>query len=358
MINIKELILFTKPLHVLYVEDDLNICENYTKVFSELFASVEVAYNGYDGLEKYENGTFDIVITDINMPKMNGIEMITEIFKKSPEQTIIVTSAHDESSYLLQLIELGIEKFLMKPVDFKKMISVLYKVCKQLDEKRELLEYQNNMESENISISTLAHELKIKNEELEETINALTQKENINITLVDGIEKEKTFSEEELKFYIPEQETLSAKDFVEGFTGDMEGLNDHLEGIEEIMELHIHQNLAESTVESVKELSEDFLAYAHQLTTTYEFSNLQCALEEFSKALLEVKDFEKLKEMKAFLFGISDSLQRFRAEVFVECTAKDIHFLDSSIISDCLQTQGMLSVKDECAQEDLDDMFF
>ena len=357
MTNIKELLLYSKPLRVLYVEDDLNICENYTKVFSELFGSVEVANNGKEGLQKYAETSFDIVLTDINMPQMNGIEMIRDILQNNPEQIIIVTSAHDESSYLLELIDLGIEKFLMKPVDFQKMMTVLFKVCKHLDEKRELLEYQNNMESENISISSLAQELQEKNRELEETIKALTQKENITMTLVEGIENEKTFSEQELKFYSPEGEVTSAQDFVGRFTGDIESLNDHLESIEETMELHIHQNLAEPTKPSIEELSNDFLAYAQQLAMTYAFSNLDHALEEFSKALLEVTDFEKLKEMKPFLFGISDSLQRFRSEVLAEKTASDIHFLDSSIISDCLQTQGML-VETQAGEEDVDDLFF
>jgi len=357
MITAKELILYSKPLSVLYVEDDINISENYTKVFTELFGSVEVANNGVEGLEKYQNRTFDLVITDINMPKMNGIEMIKNIFNSNADQAIIVTSAHDESTYLLQLIDLGIEKFLMKPVDFQKMVMVLYKVCKQLDEKRELLEYQNNMEDENISISSLAKELQEKNQELENTIKELTQKENINITLVEGIEKEKEFSEEELKFYSPEVNKTSAKEFIFKFTGEIEALSDHLESIEETMELHIHQNLAEPSPESIRELSNDFLAYAQQLAMTYEFSNLEHALETFAVALVEVTDFDKLKEMKPFLFGISDSLQRFRTEVFLEHTAEDIHFLDSSIISDCLQTQGMLSVSEE-GEADVDDLFF
>jgi YesN/AraC family two-component response regulator len=132
MANLKELILFSKSLNALYVEDDAGIRDNYAKVFAEVFDTLDVAEDGQEGLEKFKAGDYDIVITDINMPRMNGIDMIRNILQENDEQPIIVTSAHDEAQYLLQLIDLGIEKFLIKPVDFAKMTTILYRSCKRI----------------------------------------------------------------------------------------------------------------------------------------------------------------------------------------------------------------------------------
>ena len=357
MPNLKELIPFSKPLSALYVEDDNDIRDNYAKVFTEVFASLDVAVDGQDGLEKYLAGSYDIIITDINMPRMNGIDMIRNIFEKNDEQVIIVTSAHDEAQYLLQLIELGIEKFLIKPVDFSRMITVLYRSCKRLIELRELHEYQGRIEEENLRTAALLKELQNKNDELEKEIKKKTQKENVNITLVDGIEKEKGFTEEQLDFFTPNIHAISALEFASHFTGDIETLSDKLEAIEETLELSIHQKLSEPTQESVDELSTAFSDYALLLDSTMKYGNLAQALRHLSSVLSQVETLSLLTEMKPFLFGIADSMQKVRMEVLVDKSAKDIHYLDQSIISDCLQTESML-IEDIPAEGDLDDLFF
>lgn len=357
MSKIKGLVEFSKLLNVLYVEDDIQIRENYSKVFKEFFEHVDVAENGQIGLEKYKNFSYDLVITDINMPVMNGLEMIQHILDIDLEQSIIVTSAHDESSYLLELIDLGIEKFLIKPIDFTRLILVLTRSCKRICELRELRDYQNHIEEENLSNAELLKILKKKNIELEKSLHLLRREENVTITLVEGIEKEKHFSEDELEFLSPHVDTLSAKDFVETYAGDMDTLNDHLEAIEETLELLIHQKLLEPTPQSRESISSAFYAYGTQLSELYKFANLSEALQNFGRVIGQVEDLNMLKDMKAFLFGIADSLQKFRQEVLVLQSAKDIHFLDNSIISDCMQTESMLSGSDH-HDEGLDDLFF
>lgn len=355
---LKDLLTFSKPLKVLYVEDDVGIRDNYTKVFSEVFSSVDIANDGQEGIEKYQNSSYDLVITDINMPRMNGIEMIEAIMEINAEQPIIITSAHDDTQYLLKLIDLGIEKFLIKPVDFNKMTTVLYRTCKRITEMHELKEYQSRIEEDNLNTARLLAELQEKNTELEAAIHRLTRKENVNTTLLNGISKEKSFSENELEYYAPKTELISARDFIDTFAGDLESLNDHLEAIEETLELLIHQKLLEPTQESLQALSRAFEEYANHLFNLYKFNHIAEALHSFSLALGKVQDLALLKEMKAFLFGIADSLQKWRQEVLVTQSAADIHFLDSSIISDCLQTESMLSGASNGEDEDLDDLFF
>jgi DNA-binding response OmpR family regulator len=133
---------FTKELKVLYVEDDAGIRESTTELFKQFFDSVDVAEDGKQGLETYEkflkeSGDFyDFVITDINMPHMNGIEMIEAIHKKNHKQTVIVTSAHDDAAYLIPLIEQGIESFILKPFKMTALLTVFFKNAQKVMDRK------------------------------------------------------------------------------------------------------------------------------------------------------------------------------------------------------------------------------
>jgi YesN/AraC family two-component response regulator len=360
MSNIKELISFSKPLSILYVEDDIAIRDNYAKVFKEVFGSVELARDGKDGWGKYQSALYDLVITDINMPVMNGIEMIKLIVEKNPQQIITVTSAHDEAQYLLQLIDLGVEKFLIKPIDFQKLITVLLSICKRLTEQKEYHEYQEQIEKENLHTAELLKELKKKNDLLEKVVHKLNRNENVNIALLEGIGKAKEFTARELKFYTPKIQTQSAQEFVDTFIGDLDTFNDRLAYIEESFELVIHQKLIEPTPQNIEEVSKVFCDYSYNIRSLHKFSNLSEALSNFGTTLRQIHDPSLLKEMKGFLFGIAHSLHTWRHAILVNKTAEDIHFLDNSIISDCMQTESMLvgSFDENSDKDDVDGLFF
>ena len=151
---------------------------------------------------------------------------------------------------------------------------------------------------------------------------------------------------------------MSAQDFATYYTGHIETLNDHLEGIEETLELSIHQKLSDPTPESVHELAEALNLYAHHLDSTFQFGNVAHALRHLSKVFLKLDDYAALAQKKHLLFGISDSLHQFRQKVLIEQSAEDIHFLDNSIISDCLQFEGMLCEVYGHCDTNMDDLFF
>ncbi len=138
MIDYFKILDMTKKLSVLYVEDDKNFLEETSEVFYDLFLSVDIARNGLEALKQYksyyETNTqyYDIVITDINMPKMDGITLTKEIYAINAEQSIIVVSAHNDSNYLLEFVNIGIEHFFIKPLDFEKVLPILYDVAMRL----------------------------------------------------------------------------------------------------------------------------------------------------------------------------------------------------------------------------------
>ena len=128
MVDLKKLQEFTKEMKVLYVEDDKLISVEIQEYLRRFFHTVDLAENGQEGLEFYNKGDYDLVISDINMPKMNGIEMSKAILQKNPNQAIIINSAYNEAEYLLGLFNAGIEYYVVKPVNVKQLTKIIYKI--------------------------------------------------------------------------------------------------------------------------------------------------------------------------------------------------------------------------------------
>lgn len=129
-VSAKQLKEDAKNVGVLYVEDDEAVRTNTLSLLSQIFNRIETAKDGQEGLTKYREASYDIVISDINMPVLNGIDMVREIKALNSEQHVIITSAHDEANYLLSLINMGVNSFIVKPLDFKPFLETLAKVVK------------------------------------------------------------------------------------------------------------------------------------------------------------------------------------------------------------------------------------
>lgn len=114
-----------KKISVLYVEDEELLRNKTGSMLSKLFQNVELAVDGKDGLEKYIHNKYDIVITDISMPNMNGLELISHIRKDNPDQEIIIMSAYTESEYTDQINTANVTGYIYKPVEMNQMLEIL-----------------------------------------------------------------------------------------------------------------------------------------------------------------------------------------------------------------------------------------
>ena len=177
---------YSKDLTVLYAEDDSNIQEETLDILEMFFPRVDTVSNGKEAYDLYckNHEEYDLVITDISMPVMDGTELIKNIHKINSEQVIIVISAYNESSRLIDLIELGIYSFIMKPVNQEQFFTALYKSSKIVYNQKELLKYTHNLEHTN---NKLVEELSQKNKEL-----TLTQQVGIEAiaTMVESYDDE------------------------------------------------------------------------------------------------------------------------------------------------------------------------
>ncbi|MEA3289433.1 MAG: hybrid sensor histidine kinase/response regulator [Campylobacterota bacterium] len=114
-----------KSLTALYVEDEEQIRSVVSSILKSLFGKLITAENGQEGLDLFlENEKeISVIITDINMPKLNGIDMCRKIREVNKIVPVIITTAHNDKDFLHKAIEVGISKFVTKPMDMKLLIE-------------------------------------------------------------------------------------------------------------------------------------------------------------------------------------------------------------------------------------------
>lgn len=204
MYNLKEIVKETKELSVLYVEDDKYILKETCEILENFFLSVETAVDGEDGLSKYVSKEYDLIITDIKMPKKNGIEMIREIKKLNFSQSIIVTSAHQDTDSLIELIGMGVSNFILKPISSDSFFNAIQQESKRINSKKIEEKYlieQSKLANLGQMIDIIAHQwltpltilkgnlelLKLDNDDGLcdiENINAYVTQQQIQLTLL------------------------------------------------------------------------------------------------------------------------------------------------------------------------------
>ncbi|WP_419770471.1 MAG: response regulator [Candidatus Marinarcus sp.] len=115
-----------RELKLLFVEDEEDLINIIEDTLRKLNSNFLTARNGEEALAILEkNSDIDAVITDINMPIMNGLEMIEQINKRGLKVPVVVMSAHTESEFIKKAEDLGVSNYLLKPFDFIKFIELI-----------------------------------------------------------------------------------------------------------------------------------------------------------------------------------------------------------------------------------------
>jgi len=164
----------TSSLSVLYVEDEPMLRQGFASSLKQLFKHVEIAEDGLKGLALYKSMPFDMVITDISMPNMDGCTMIENIKRINPSARIIVTSAQNDSDKLMDLINLGVERFLLKPINKAFLIDSLFSLCSTIMAIKKAEMYQQELEQKVRLLNTQLKKdyVKTKQAEKSETSNS------------------------------------------------------------------------------------------------------------------------------------------------------------------------------------------
>lgn len=122
---------WTSELNVLVVEDDEALRESFQQLLSYLFAEVDAAVDGQDALDQLAEKNYDIVLTDLRMPRMSGFQLLQEIRQQSPQQPIVVISAHEDEVLRRELAVYKVH-YLSKPVILEELLKVVIPIGQSL----------------------------------------------------------------------------------------------------------------------------------------------------------------------------------------------------------------------------------
>ena len=145
---------------LLLVEDDETILKDTEELLCVFFKKIITANNGEDGYIKYIDYRPDIILTDIKMPKKDGLELIVSIRENNQSIPIIIFSAYNDQKYLFKAINLFVDGYILKPTNLQNMIEVLTKCSKRMQNKNSRIKFLNGT-SFNISTGEMDWNSKI-----------------------------------------------------------------------------------------------------------------------------------------------------------------------------------------------------
>lgn len=379
----------TRDLTLLYVEDDDDQREVTSAMLRKFFLSVDVACNGEEGFEKYKHFSketgknYDIVLTDIHMPLMTGITMAKKMRQLLWNQVIIMASSFSDTQYFLDIINLSIDAFVAKPMDHQNMLNAFYKTGKKMQDRRIGVAYHTGnlsrivvLEEENDHLKAEIKKLKsqlarlIFAGESVETSFLPVHEETHAVPINTPKVPEPSASPAKEVRVLPsaEQQMLrqsftkktAAVDYVNDIGGDvLEEIHD-LASLDDEWKDDLCTIEIEPTVKNINLFVDNVLGhYTHAINNLVEFTSLGYALTSLGVALKAnaQKILEKEASLKKMIFlmeHLGHDLATWREHIFELQDTADIHYLDSSFFSSCMQIEGIISDKEIEADDDND----
>ncbi|KLD97168.1 response regulator transcription factor [Aliarcobacter butzleri] len=205
-----------KSLKILIVEDEIKLANLIKSSIKELFFKVNIAKDGIEGLKKFQSFKPDIIISDITMPNLDGLEMCQRIREES-NIPIVILSAYSQKEKLLKAIDLGINKYFIKPFDIEEFLEYLKNLSKNI-KKIKTYKLKDNFVFDNNSVCLYKDEILINLTKREREFlniliknkNSLVKKEDIKTLLWN-----EDVSDERLRTFIKRLRLKTSKDLVE-----------------------------------------------------------------------------------------------------------------------------------------------
>ncbi|AXX92355.1 response regulator [Malaciobacter molluscorum LMG 25693] len=168
-----------KNLTVLYVEDEQDIRNNLQSCFSSMFKKCITAKDGKEGFNKFmkHQNEIDVIITDLNMPHIDGINMIKKIKSINHKIACIITTAYSDKQYLIDSINYGVNHYILKPFKIESLL-------REVEKSYLSIHYVNKLKEQNEQIENLARVFNSTKEELKKENN---KELNIKLTIFSEI---------------------------------------------------------------------------------------------------------------------------------------------------------------------------
>jgi len=375
MIELKELQEFSKSFSALIVDDEEEFLSAFWDISRHVFKNSFFAKNGEEALMTWyqHKDSIDIIITDINMPKKNGISLIEDIRKESNSIPILVISAHSEVKYFKELINLGVDGFILKPITQGQLFKILYKICKNLFDEIAIKNYQDELEhSVNSVIEQNRYFIKLTRL-FKEFANGVPteQKKSIIETIKEKGERDldtileyicpmfnQYTLDKEIEKSIKQSNKISAKEylamidfdkyFIETFE-DILVLSEYAQDVYELLD-------DELDIETFSKISELFEKYSSLILMFSEFDELSNSIHSISRFFSE-NSFENLnknldlKELAKLVKYYMVDLENWKNSIFVKKSCNDIHYFDKQAESFANSIWELLDEKDGDEEE-------
>lgn len=210
-----------KTLKILIVEDEKRLAQLLKDAISDSFFSVVIAKDGNEGLKKFKSFKPDIIITDIMMPVCDGLDMTIKIKKLDENIPIIVLSAHSDKEQLLKAIDIGINKYFIKPFDPEEVIEHINKIAPSLNKKKQV-KLKEDFMFDNNSMSLYKNAVLINLTKREKEFIHLLIKVNNKVVDSEYIKENlwnKEVNDERLRTFIKRLRIKTSKDIIENISG-------------------------------------------------------------------------------------------------------------------------------------------
>ena len=135
-----------RRFNLLIADDDPTLLLMAQQLVRGMFATITPCTDGQEAWEAYQTGTYEIVLTDIEMPRKNGLDLAAEILRKNKDQKIVLMSAHTDPKYLFEAIRLGIECYILKPFEVEQFRSSISSAVHSVKAVQENVLYRHHLE--------------------------------------------------------------------------------------------------------------------------------------------------------------------------------------------------------------------
>ncbi|MEA1956600.1 MAG: diguanylate cyclase [Campylobacterota bacterium] len=286
---------------ILYVEDEDGIRNQLSKFLKHFCSELYLAEDGKIGLELFKQHSPDIIVSDIKMPNMDGIDMAKAIKKINPKQHMIFTTAHAENNYFIEAIETQVDGYILKPINFLKLEEKLIQIEEQINIKKDFLD-QQVLTNEITQMLNLLMVLDKDGKAIYSNKNFLNFLHLSNIEEFDS--KYDCFSDtfiRHIDYFFPQDKTKSWIEEIQDFDDDkriVSMVDENAEpkafliSLKQIEETkHTIIILTEITNMTIEKNKFKYKAYTDELTKSYNRAFFE---EEFTKELNKKEDDTKL----------------------------------------------------------------
>lgn len=347
--NAKYLKEIAADMRVLLVEDDTAIRLQLQNFLSRFFRDVSGASDGVEAFDMYRNDTYDVVITDLNMPKMGGKELTRQIHTLNPNQKIIIISGQSEGDAIIKLVNIGIDGFILKPFDIEDITYILIKTCQSVYDQKMLVYLSDLLEQSN-------EELKKNNAELTKALTDL-KKVQTSQKILHESESSRELSSEEKTMLYTRNTKMSAGEFHQSYPFELDRTNEELEGLEDRFNYILLNSDRYDSGEIHRQINLLLRDYAREIEIIPQFGALSYGVTQLAETFESVTDSNKLASLLPMITALIDNLEQWRRGVFYLRNVEDIHYMDNSLLSDALSLQGILNTDNSVSSDYEIDLF-